>query len=485
MSDGVGSAHHVVFITNQLKTLFYTLWAQKLRARGIRVSWIVTSKRWSQVVRAAGATDADIVDLWQLGPQWRLGGAPSDAQMALLGRIEQAGHNSIRTMILMDRELVRQPANIALAYTAVLGEAIDRFLSVCGADVVIGETTWAVELMSAQIARLHGARFYHPHTLRLPSDLLYFIDDIGPEPFLTWRAPDAADAQVAIETVARQNEGNNQPYYMKVIASPFQWRPHWLHEIKVAFGFDQSNAFDISVPSLQARVWRRLRWAWNAFLTTRFQRFEDATLGPDTKFVFVTLHLQPEASIDVWGAPFANQYETIAALARIVPVGTQVWVKEHRSAIGGRSLADYARLQKLPGVRLIHPNAHTPSLMRAARLVASPSGTACLEAAVMDLPAVCFGKISFGGALLQQAFDPYSLSAKDMAAFLDTADQQKMSGVLAKKALDHLALAIANSIEARVGDPVSDPQAVTDANLGKLSDIIEIACKQAQKMRAV
>ena len=481
MNPASGAAGNVVFVTNQLKTLFYIELAAKLREAGFSVAWIATSRRWADAVRAAGAQEADILDVSRLGPQWSKGLPPSKPEMDLLARVEQAGRFCVNNMMMMDRELSRKNPEVRLAYVAVLASAMDAFLAGRCPDLLIGEPTWCIELLAGQLSRLHGARMFYAHTLRLPSERLGFIDTTGDEQFLVWRQPDEADRAAAQATIEKQNAGKAKPSYMLKIASPFAWKPHWLNEAKLALG--EGNAWDISVPPLHVRAGRRLKWAWNAFLTKRFVRFVRAPGQTGGSYIFITLHVQPEASVDVWGAPFNNQTETIRALARIVPAATEILVKEHRAAVGCRSLAEYQRLAAIPGVRLIHPDADTLGLMRGARLIASPSGTASLEAAVMGLPSVCFGRISFGTALLRQGFDPYSLTGTEFCALLEEADAGKGSGAHAARARQFMENAIANSIPAIEGDPVTNPATGKAANLEKLVAGFGVACGEIRRRR--
>ena len=71
-----------------------------------------------------------------------------------------------------------------------------------------------------------------------------------------------------------------------------------------------------------------------------------------------TLHEQPEASIDILGAPYANQLEKSTSIITYCSgFGYDIWVKEHRSAIGDHWPSWYKDLSRIPGVRLISPDA--------------------------------------------------------------------------------------------------------------------------------
>src|SRR5690606_14631785 len=110
----------------------------------------------------------------------------------------------------------------------------------------------------------------------------------------------------------------------------------------------------------------------------------------DKKYILVTLHKQPESSIDVLAAGHSNQMEAVRALSRSVSACTEIWVKEHSNAIGDRSLSWYRHLKMIPGVRLIEPYANTFELIRGAEGVISASGTVCFEAGLLGVPAITF-----------------------------------------------------------------------------------------------
>jgi hypothetical protein len=465
----VGEKHrgHVAFFTNQIKTHFYAATAARLGKAGVRVSWIATSARWANVARReAGASPEDILDLSEAGPEWTEGQAPSANDLNLLARIERAGGLSINEMIIMDRELNRRSWRLGLAYAAAVARRVDRFLQGRGMDFCFGETTWCGELLVAQLVRLHGAIYAQPATVRIPSENFGLLEDVATDRLFEWTVASEDHFRQAREIVAGFARAEIKPYYMSSLTSPLRWSSHWTEEAKIAF-FTNTNRFDYSAPPLYIRAFRRLNWAWNAVSANRVA-FQQGPSRPDAPYVLVTAHVQPESSVDVWGAPFNNQVEAIRALSRILPVGCEILVKEHRAAIGCRSRAVYDELSRIPGVRLIHYGADTPSLIRGAQLVASPAGTACYEAALMGVPAVCFGHIFFGRALVQDGFDPFEMDRARMAAFLDDIRAARQRGDIARRAEQFLAHAVANSFPGRFTDP-TDAYAMTNENLDRVA----------------
>ena len=435
---------YVAFITNQIKTHFFAAIAARLSNAGVRVLWIATSARWADVARReAGASPEDILDLSEAGSEWTKGRAPSRPRPEALGRIERAGGLSINDMIIMDRELNRRPWRFGLAYAAAVARRVDQFLEGRGIDFCFGETTWCGELLVAQLVRVHGGTYAQPTTIRIPSENFGLLEDVATDRLFEWTVASEDNFRQAREIVAVFARAEIKPYYMSSLTSPLRWSSHWTEEAKIAF-FTNTNRFDYSVPPIYIRAFRRLLWAWNAISANRVA-FQQGPSRPDAPYVLVTAHVQPEASVDVWGAPFNNQVEVIRALSRILPVGCEILVKEHRAAIGCRSRAVYDELSRIPGVRLIHYGADTPSLIRGAQLVASPAGTACYEAALMGVPAVCFGHVFFGRALVQDGFDPFEMDRARMAAFLDDIRAARERGDIARRAEQFLAHTVANS----------------------------------------
>ena len=186
-------------------------------------------------------------------------------------------------------------------------------------------------------------------------------------------------------------------------------------------------------------------------------------------FVVALLHRQPEASVDVLGAPFDNQVETLRALARLLPFGWELLVKEHSHAVGDRAAGFYHALRCLPGVRLIDPNADSLALMRHARLVASASGTGCLEAALLGVPAVTFGRLAWSPILLRSGFDPFGLTHHDMAQLLQEAERTRADPGLDDQLEGFLAWLIAQSFEGVVGDPANDPRCLDADNVEQVA----------------
>lgn len=108
-------------------------------------------------------------------------------------------------------------------------------------------------------------------------------------------------------------------------------------------------------------------------------------------FAFYPLHYQPEASTLVHGSYFDNQLEVIGNLARSMPAGWDLVVKEHFYMAGQRRLSFYHALQKIPNVRLVDLSVPTNRLVQEAAVVTVVTSTCGLEASLIGRPVVMFG----------------------------------------------------------------------------------------------
>lgn len=146
----------------------------------------------------------------------------------------------------------------------------------------------------------------------------------------------------------------------------------------------------------------RLRNHMNVYLDyRRFRRrcASDWKEPQDTPFVFLPLHVEPEASLTVFSPEFNSQVAVVDLVAKALPAGVTLVVKEHRAAIGRRPLGFYDWLASIPSVVLAPLEASGPVLARRSRATVTITGTAGFEAAVCGVPVLSFGEHNFYACL--------------------------------------------------------------------------------------
>ncbi len=109
------------------------------------------------------------------------------------------------------------------------------------------------------------------------------------------------------------------------------------------------------------------------------------------RFIFFPLHAEPEAALQGMSPEYFYQLSCIAALARDLPAGALLAVKETYAAVGVRPDNFYDQIRAFKNVVLLDTMIPGPDVIRQAELVATITGTAGFEAAVMGKPVISFG----------------------------------------------------------------------------------------------
>jgi hypothetical protein len=183
-------------------------------------------------------------------------------------------------------------------------------------------------------------------------------------------------------------------------------RNQYLHSLSAkAFALQLGGGIAAGLKVLMMRARRDLRrpvpWQharlMKAFATLRARRLIRSTLFSDFAavgsypYAFFPLHVDPEATTMVLSPMHTNQLGVIEALAKSLPIGMNLVVKEHVPMLGWRPRGYYERIAAIPGVILFSPFADTMTLIRNAALTCVITGTAAWEAMLLGRPALIVG----------------------------------------------------------------------------------------------
>ena len=163
---------------------------------------------------------------------------------------------------------------------------------------------------------------------------------------------------------------------------------------------------------------------------------------PAEAFAFFPLHVDPESSTMVQSPMHTDQLSIVEAVAKSLPAGMPLLVKEHIPMLGRRPAGFYDRLTALPGVALASPFDSGSALVRDAALTAVISSTAGWEAMLFGKPTVVMGYPPYG--MVNDGFvhcpDTSQLPrAIEQALNQDPADERRL--------LAYVAAAFSHSIE--------------------------------------
>ncbi len=127
-------------------------------------------------------------------------------------------------------------------------------------------------------------------------------------------------------------------------------------------------------------------------------QFEDRQPDLARPFVYFALQLQPEMTTSALGGPFKDQALAIEALARMLPPGVRILVKENpKQGAYMRGPMFFHRLKRIPAVEFMPSHASTHELTAKALYVASITGTVGWEAVRKGKAALLFGHTWYAG----------------------------------------------------------------------------------------
>ena len=114
-------------------------------------------------------------------------------------------------------------------------------------------------------------------------------------------------------------------------------------------------------------------------------------------FIYFSLHPEPERSTLIAAPLFTNQIEVITNIAKSLPNGYNLYVKEHplQSLREWRSISYYKQIMSLPNVTLIHPSVKSDDIIKRSSLVVSINSTSALEAGFYNKSSITMAKQEF------------------------------------------------------------------------------------------
>lgn len=110
------------------------------------------------------------------------------------------------------------------------------------------------------------------------------------------------------------------------------------------------------------------------------------------KYVYFPLHEEPEKVLLMGAKYFTEQLSIIINIAKSLPLGYWLYVKEHpvMKIPGWRDKDYYQQIMDLPNVKLIHPNISQELVIKNCSLVVTIRGTVAIESTILQKPSIVF-----------------------------------------------------------------------------------------------
>lgn len=146
------------------------------------------------------------------------------------------------------------------------------------------------------------------------------------------------------------------------------------------------SPFD-TIPSWPLKTWRMLRM--------EFGRIFNYNPDFESKYIYLPLHLCPDTTDLYFGRDYTHHEGFVTQLSKRLPSEYLLYVKDHTSMIGNRSIAFYKNLKSLPNVELIDPRISTFDMIRNCAATLTVAGTAGWEAYLYGKPVIVLGDIFY------------------------------------------------------------------------------------------
>ncbi|WP_275628928.1 hypothetical protein [Pseudomonas sp. 273] len=303
----------------------------------------------------------------------------------------------------------------------------------------------------------------NPHTIRIPSDrFAFFTDEFQSKIF-------EIEKETSIHTTPTEIKVS-APDYLQLNNTLLKKSRTFNHRAKKLYNFITRWKKDFNDPTLTTSHLRTLTKRIKEELNKELYRFIPRKKFDESirneKYVLLTLHKQPEASIDVIGRYYEDQEANITNISRSLPDNWKLLIKEHTNAIGDRSIFFFTRLLRDPAIVLIDENESSLNIIENAQLVITVSGTVAYEAAMKGIPSATFADTFFNKLGLCKKLTLEDLRNSDIPELIEHIKESE------SKSHEFKNWILRNSFEGIISDPISNPKCITSHNIEKVSDAI-------------
>ena len=181
----------------------------------------------------------------------------------------------------------------------------------------------------------------------------------------------------------------------------FDIRKKFLNEMKILNNFNHMDS-DNNYTNFGRTKFKVFVHSLKSLLKEKYRRsFMDKNLVKsidfDSKFVYFPLGVDSGKEILISAPFFTNQIEVIRHIAKSLPIGYVLYVKEHPSQANRnwRSISDYKEIMNIPNVRLFHPSFPSVELYKKCSTVITINGSSGFEASLYGKPTIIFGDMGY------------------------------------------------------------------------------------------
>lgn len=438
---------------------------------------------WGQNQKRRLQNRALSLDRLDVFTEWLPSIESAQVDYALLRRLEvQYGQPTLTQMVYYDRHLSRWPRERIPSLVQVCALRVESiFDEFQPTHLVLESIDGLVSSMLFGVAKARGIPSFALDTGRIngrvavcsgPNQSWVEVNALLDAKTVPERVHQRRSEAVALLDTFRQERPRPLTYQGSIV--PSLWNTDVRRGLRgvVEHLVDRNNpTLENPLQIVKRRVYRLARMRGARLL----RYFEDPV--PGESFLLFPLHYEPEASTLVMAPLYADQLSLIEDLAKSLPIGTKLYVKEHFGSIGRRELQYYARIRRLWNVRLIDPKADSYALLQSTEAVVTISGTMGWEALLLGVPVIAFSDVFYHRChLVTQAGNASKKALRDIIA--EAMDVRRQGETTERKEIliDFLSAVLEGTHEARISlNPHDRHYALGEENVSALGRVISKA----------
>lgn len=316
-----------------------------------------------------------------------------EPELSLLTSIESNGVPTIRSMIQGDRVLRFRDEKKSLGYATLLTKKIRSIIGQERPNLIMASHDSIHSGISLAVAKSMEIPWVAMVFPVLPEGLTGFSKGLTPNKIIPITRPVDDELRNTAQNIivnVRSKKQKIVAYRAPLTISQWirQYMSHFANLRRRRNSHEILGIDYLTYPTAYERMSDILRRTKNRLrLPSKYMIWNP----PSDKYIYYPLHMAPESMLDTWATFYQNQIAFITQLSLAIPIDTRLLIKLHFSDPDNYNREQLRKLNDLPRLSIVHPNASGSDFIEKASLVIGIQGTSCLEAALLGKPVLIFG----------------------------------------------------------------------------------------------
>jgi hypothetical protein len=307
---------------------------------------------------------------------------------------------SLYLLIYSDRTIVRNKYDDLLTIAYGTGKFVESVLEK-GFDVVIGEIGTFLDYLFLKYSSLQNFFHLSPFTARFKGRIAFVVGEKGEVCGMKKNLEIYKNSEINEEDEKAFNDfyqdflkGRKKPECTEKI-NFFSKSENIISAYKERANVQNKSRYvleSIDSSSLRELIYLRIKKEYMKSLIKLKGIFRPVGTN---KFIYFPLHVDPEIATLTYSPFYVNQLAVIENIAKSIPVGYTLAVKDHPYMYGLRDASYYEKIARFPNIIIFHPLEDNYNIIQNAEAVIVLTGTVGLETILMEKPLFILGNVFY------------------------------------------------------------------------------------------